>query len=97
MYAVIFRAELGEFDDHYTATAARLRQRALEEYGCIEFTAVTEGNMEIAISWWEGLEQIQRWKQDPEHVAAQQMGRSKWYKSYTVQVVEILREYGGGL
>ena len=93
MYAVIFRAEINQLDDEYRDTAARLRSLAIEEYGCRDFIALTEGDQEIAISYWETLEQIFRWKEDAEHIKAQQRGRSKWYRTHRVQIVEVLREY----
>lgn len=95
MYAVIFRAEINKIDHTYSEMAARMRALAKSKYGCIEFTALTEGNQEIAISYWENEEQIRAWKHDPEHIKAQAAGRSKWYKSYTVQIVQIEREYTG--
>ncbi len=94
MYAVIFRAEIADADAEYSATAARMRDLALSEYGCLEFTSCTEGRQEIAISYWDTLEQISRWKQNALHLDAQERGRSKWYRSYTVEVVELLRSYG---
>jgi heme-degrading monooxygenase HmoA len=93
MYAVIFRAEINETDSAYSEMAAQMRDLAKNKYGCIEFTSVTEGTNEIAISYWHSLEQIALWKNDVNHVAAQELGRSKWYKKYQVQVVEIIREY----
>lgn len=93
MYAVIFRAEINEADDTYSKMAAQMRCLAESTYGCTEFTAVVEGNKEIAISYWQSLEQIALWKNDVNHMAAQELGRSKWYKEYQVQVVEIMREY----
>lgn len=93
MYAVIFRAEIAQLDDEYGAVAARMRELAQERYGCTEFVSVTEGDQEISISYWESEAQISAWKQDPEHLLAQEAGRSKWYRSYTVQVVEVKRQY----
>ncbi len=93
MYAVIFRAEILELDAEYAAMANRMRDLAINEYGCVEFIACTEGNDEVAISYWTSEEQIQRWKKNSEHLVAQEKGRSKWYKSYTVQIVEIVRSY----
>lgn len=93
MYAVIFRAEINEVDDTYSKMAAQMRRLAESAYGCTEFSAVVEGNKEIAISYWQSLEQIALWKNDVNHMAAQELGRSKWYKEYQVQVVEIMREY----
>jgi len=96
MYAVKFRAEINELDEAYSKIAARMRELALNQYGCVEFTSVTEGDQEIAISYWENQEQIKAWKQNPEHLAAQELGRSKWYKSYHVHIVEIKRDYHDG-
>ena len=93
MYAVIFRAEINELDNAYSEMAARMRDLAVMKYGCTEFTAVTEGSKEIAISYWDDQAKIKAWKQDAEHLLAQELGRSKWYKSYQVQVVEIIRAY----
>jgi heme-degrading monooxygenase HmoA len=93
MYAVIFRAEIAELDAEYLAMAERMRNLAIDQYGCKEFIANTEGNTEIAISYWENESQIKEWKNNSEHLSAQSKGRSKWYKSYTVQFVEVIREY----
>ena len=93
MYAVIFKAEINKLDKSYSETAQRMRELAVNKYGCTEFIAVTEGSHEIAISYWENQEQIKIWKQDAEHLVAQEFGRSTWYKSYKVQVVEVIREY----
>ena len=93
MYAVIFKAEINHLDDNYSKTAKILRELAMNNYDCTDFIAVTEGSQEIAISYWENQEQIVKWKQDAEHLVAQEQGRSQWYKSYKVEVVEIIREY----
>ncbi|WP_339670251.1 antibiotic biosynthesis monooxygenase [Dasania marina] len=93
MYAVIFKAEVAEFDEEYFATAAKMRDTAINQYGCRDFIACSEGNMEIAISYWDSEAQIKAWKQDLDHIAAQQLGKAKWYKSYTVEITEIVRAY----
>ena len=93
MYAVIFTAEIKQLDAAYSRLAERMRDLATSRYGCREFISVTEGNREIAISYWDSQEQIALWKQDPEHRAAQEAGRKKWYRSYRVQVVQLVREY----
>ena len=93
MYAVIFRAEINELDETFAEMAARMRDLAINKYGCVEFTAVTQGKQEIAKFYWDNQDQIKAWKQDPEHREAQKLGRSKWYKSYRVQVVEVIRDY----
>ena len=93
MYAVIFKAEINKLDSRYSEMASQMRDLAINKYGCTEFTSVTEGSREIAISYWQDQEQIKQWKQDSEHLVAQELGQTIWYKSYTVQVVEVIREY----
>lgn len=94
MYAVIFRAEINALDAAYFETATKMRDLAMREYGCIEFFANTEGNSEVAISYWPSLENIRAWKSNSEHQQAQALGKAKWYKSYQVQIVEVIKEYG---
>lgn len=93
MYVVIFRARVRSLDAEYSTVAARMRELALSEFGCLEFQAVTEGKDEVALSYWPSEESIRAWKSHPEHLLAQRSGRERWYESYTVQVAQIGREY----
>lgn len=93
MFVVIFRAKVRGTDSEYSQVAARMRELALGQFGCLEFTAVTEGSDEIALSYWPSEDHIRAWKAHTEHVLAQQLGRERWYESYSVQVAEIKRDY----
>ncbi len=93
MYAVIFKATINELDEEYFSTAEKLQSLAFSKYGCKDFISYTKDKEEIAISYWDSLEQITAWKKDPKHKIAQDIGIKKWYKSYKVQIVELLREY----
>lgn len=93
MFVVIFKAKVRQFDDEYSQTAQRMRELALTEFGCLEFNAVTEGDQEIALSYWPSEDHIKAWKQHPEHLAAQKLGQQRWYESYSVEVVEVKRAY----
>jgi len=93
MYAVIFRAKTKKLDKAYFETAKRMRELALNGYGCLGFAAVTEGVNEIAISYWDSLEQIKLWKENSKHLAAQKLGKEKWYEDYSVEIVEIISKY----
>ena len=73
--------------------AARLRELALAQFGCLEFQAVCEGQDEAALSYWPDEDSIRAWKSHAEHVLAQQLGRERWYQSYVVQVAQIGPEY----
>ena len=93
MYVVIFRARVRQFDAEYSAMAAHMRALALNQFGCLDFTATTEGDQEIAVSYWPDEASIRAWKQHTEHLAAQQLGRERWYASYEVDIAEIKRSY----
>jgi len=93
VFVVIFRATIRSLDPEYSAVAAKMRELALKEFGCIQFHSVTEGRDEVALSYWPSEESIRSWKAHPEHLLAQKAGRERWYESYTVQVACITREY----
>ena len=93
MYAVIFKAKFAISDNEYIKTANRMRELAMDKYGCKDFVSVCENNEEITISYWESEEQIKEWKKNAEHIIAQELGQSKWYESYNIEIVKIVREY----
>lgn len=93
MYAVIFKATVGRQDQTYSDAVNVMRDLAFDKYACVDFVAVSEGEQEIAISYWKTEEDILAWKNDSEHKKAQAMGRESWYQSYTVEIVKIERHY----
>ena len=95
VFVVIFRARIRQLDDDYARMAARMRELALADFGCLAFYAVTEGLDEVALSYWPDEDSIRRWREHPEHLLAQQAGRERWYASYHVQVAQVTREYRG--
>lgn len=92
MFAVIFKATVAELDDEYQQAAQRLKALAFAKYGCREFVSMIEGDEEIAISYWDSEQQIRDWKNDPEHRFAQARGREKWYRSWTIDICEVIRK-----
>lgn len=95
-YVVIFRAKVRTLGAEYRQVAARMRELALAEFGCLDFHAVTEGADEVALSYWPSEDAIRAWKAHPEHVLAQKAGRERWYESYTIEVARIGRDYRSG-
>lgn len=93
MFVVIFRARARALNAGYAAMAARMRELALKEFGCLDFCAVTEGDQEVALSYWPDEASIHAWKQHTDHLMAQQLGRERWYASYSVEVAEVQRAY----
>ena len=96
MYAVIFKAsfkDVNQLDAEYHGLAKQLQVLAKEQYHCQNFVSTTEGNQEIAISYWSSLEHLKAWKNDPLHQIAQSKGMQQWYETYTVEIVEIVKSY----
>lgn len=93
MYAVIFTAKIKDLDAQYSAMAEKMRGIAFSKYGCKALNATTEGDTEIAVSYWQSLEDIQAWKKDMAHIEAQSMGKQKWYRWYKVDIAKIERSY----
>ncbi|OUS27294.1 antibiotic biosynthesis monooxygenase [Gammaproteobacteria bacterium 45_16_T64] len=96
MYAVIFKAKINQLDEHYATTANHLREKALRDYGCTDFTSATEGDYEIAISYWPTLQHIQDWKNDSDHMSARELGKRRWYQGVKIEIIEIKRQYQWG-
>lgn len=47
----------------------------------------------ITISYFDGLESLDRWRLVPRHVEAQQLGREIFYDEYTIEVATVIRDY----
>ena len=95
MFVVIFHARIRSLDAEYSKVAARMRELALHEFGCLAFHSVTEGDEEVALSYWPDETSIAAWRSHREHALAQKAGRERWYSSYSVQVAQVVREYNG--
>jgi heme-degrading monooxygenase HmoA len=53
-----------------------------------------EDGFGITVSYWSTAESIARWKQDAEHLVAQQLGKAAWYEHYELRVARVERAYG---
>ena len=88
---MIFTAEMAADVTGYAAMAQRMNELVQEQPGYIGKYHRMEGNREITISYWEDLDSVKAWKAHPEHRAAQEFGRSRWYVDYQVRPVQIGR------
>lgn len=95
MWVVIFKARINKLDAQYFASAEQMRELAKTQYGCLGFESCTEGDQEIAISYWPDEQSIKAWHADPEHRTVQGLGKARWYQDYSVEVLELKRRYQG--
>lgn len=92
-YAVIFTSERTDVKEGYSETTDRMVELASQQPGYLGHESVREG-LGVTVSYWESLEAIRNWKQQSEHLIAQQKGRNEWYSSYKTRICLVERDYG---
>jgi heme-degrading monooxygenase HmoA len=91
-YAVIFTSERTAVNNGYNEMAERMVELAKEQPGYLGHESARE-SLGITVSYWDSLEAIKHWKQNTEHLIAQQKGRSEWYASYKTRICRVERDY----
>jgi heme-degrading monooxygenase HmoA len=91
-YAVIFTSVRTGIDEDYDAMAEKIVELAAKQEG---FLGVESARNEtgITVSYWKNLDSIKKWKQQTDHLLAQQFGRQKWYESYKTRICLVERDY----
>ena len=92
-YAVIFTTTRTEGDRGYEAMAERMGELAAQQPGYLGVESARDDNLGITVSYWESEDSIAAWKANAEHTIAREMGREKWYKSYSLKVCKVDRAY----
>ena len=92
-YAVIFTSIRTSTDAGYSKTSERMLELAQQQPGFIGVDSVRNGNFGITVSYWKDEASIQLWKQQSEHLLAQQSGKEKWYEHYRVHIARVDRNY----
>ena len=49
----------------------------------------------ITVSYWADTDSVKAWKQQTDHLAAQELGRTRWYEHYELRVARVERAYEG--
>ena len=91
-YAVIFTSVATENNDGYGEMAEAMETLAKQQDGYLGIESA-RSEIGITVSYWKDLESIRNWKQNMDHLEAQRRGRASWYKSYTVRITLVEREY----
>jgi heme-degrading monooxygenase HmoA len=94
-YIVAFSSIRTEGDKGYGAMADRMEQLALEQPGCLGVESARDPDgFGITNSFWRDEESIRAWKAVVAHLAAQKMGRERWYERYHLRIAKVERAYG---
>ncbi|MCP4418085.1 MAG: antibiotic biosynthesis monooxygenase [Chloroflexi bacterium] len=91
-YAVIFTSLRTEGDCGYGEMAERMIELAAQQLGFLGVESARE-DVGITVSYWADLESIKAWKQNAEHLIAQEQGQAIWYEAYKTRIAKVERDY----
>src|SRR5579875_696268 len=91
-WAVIFTSKRTEGDHGYGAMAEAMAELAAKQPGYLGMESARE-EVGITVSYWRDLDSITAWKAELKHLAAQRLGRERWYRAYTVRIARVERDY----
>lgn len=99
-YAVIFTSALKDNHKGYLEMAEKMETLAKQQKGFLGMDSARNNTpswiseaIGITVSYWKTLDAIKNWKQQSEHLIAQQKGRQDWYSWYNVRICKVEREY----
>lgn len=93
-YVVIINTWESDDDRGYAEMGRRMTELGTAQPGYLGRTSVRgEAGHELTVFYYENPEAIAAWKQVPEHLGAQRLGRERWYSRYTVEVAKVERAY----
>ena len=96
MFAVIFRSlRSHDHEDLYAQWSERMSTAVAQVDGYSSHVSFRDPSTRegVTIAYFENEEAIRHWREFPEHLEAQELGRGSFYLNYTVQVAEIVRDY----
>jgi heme-degrading monooxygenase HmoA len=92
-YAVIFTSHRTEGDIGYREMAGKMVELVSKQPGFIGVESARE-SVGITVSYWKDLESIKTWKENADHIMAQQRGKEVWYKEFKTRISKVERDYG---
>ncbi len=91
-YAVIFTNQLSRETEGYEDMAKNMMDLASEQPGFLGADSVRQ-DVGITISYWKDLNSIRNWRNQVDHLEAQNLGKAKWYAKYSIRIAKVEREY----
>ncbi len=91
---MIFTSRRRSGDDHeYARTAGEMVRLAAGRPGFLGMESARDSDgLGITVSYWTDEAAIAGWKNQAEHLAAQRLGREKWYQAFRVRVARVERD-----
>jgi heme-degrading monooxygenase HmoA len=96
MVIVVFRSRLREGVDEseLTAIGIRMYELASSMPGFISYNEYVAGSGEnVSIVEFASHETLLAWRNQPEHVEVQRLGRERFFAEYRISVCDVVRDY----
>jgi heme-degrading monooxygenase HmoA len=94
-WAVIFTSRLGEGAIGYGEVGDRMEELVRVRPGYLGHDTVRGADgTGITVSYWASEAALNGWRADAEHLAAQKMGRERFYEWFRLDVCRVDRTYG---
>ena len=92
--AVIFSSLRTEGDAGYADMADRMAQLAAGQPGYLGAESARDAQgFGITVSYWTDTAAVAGWRGQLDHLAAQTLGRERWYARYAVRVAQVSRAW----
>jgi heme-degrading monooxygenase HmoA len=76
--------------------ATAMFELAQQQPGCLGAESARGGDgLGITVAYFTDQASIHAWKQHAQHLAAQRLGKERWYSHYELRVAKVERAYSG--
>ncbi len=88
-YAVIFCSTKSQNLEGYAETDDYIMKLAMDQNGFLGYESAGDLAAGIFISYWETIEDIQNWRNNPDHIEAKKKGIDIWYNRFLSQICKV--------
>jgi len=91
-YAAIFTSLRTKVDKGYDEMSKKMEELAKKQSGFLGIESA-RNEIGITISYWQSLEAIREWKNNSQHLVAQELGKKQWYRAFKTRICKVERDY----
>jgi len=86
-WVVTFRSRLSSDSADYESAARRIADLAGRQPGFLGMESRrSEDGLGVTVCYWASREAIDAWRDHPDHLAAKEQGRRRWYTEWDVRI-----------
>ncbi len=96
MVIIVFRTRLRPniSDPRLEVVSTRMYELATQMPGFVSYNEYGAPDGEsVSVVEFESHATLAAWRAHPEHVAAQELGKTLWFTSYRISVCDVVRDY----